>query len=265
MLPHRAPRPRLFRGPPHERDLPFGVGGETVDAHHRLYPRLLHRLDVVEEVGDAPLHEFQVLLLILLGQGPSRHHPGAAAVHLQSPDGADDHRDVGGEAAYAAFHVPELLEPDIGPEAGLGHVVVEELQAQKIPDHRGLPDGDVGEGSGVHQHRLVLHGGAEGGVDGVPHPGRHGPGHLEVLGRYGVPALVVGQGDPPDPLPEIFEVLDDGKDRHELRGDRDLEPRFHHEAVHPAPEADDDPAQGLGAEVHGPAPLHPSWIDVQAL
>ena len=46
--------------------------------------------------------------------------------------------------------------------------------------------------------------------------------------------------------------------------DRDAELGLHHVAVHAAAHADDDVAQGLGAEVHDPAHLHPGGVDVEA-
>ena len=103
--------------------------------------------------------------------------------------------DVGFQAAEAAFDVPELLKADVGAEAGLGDVVVKELEADLVGDDGGLAHGDVGEGAGVHEAGLLLHGLHEGGVDGGHHPGHHGVAHFQVAGGDGVALLVVGHRD----------------------------------------------------------------------
>ena len=100
----------------------------------------------------------------------------------------------------AALHVPELLKADVGGEAGLGDVVIKQLQRQPVADNGGLADGDVGEGAGVDQHGLMLHGVAHGGVDAVAHPGGHGAGDLQVLGGHGLALAVVSHHDLADPL-----------------------------------------------------------------
>ena len=186
-------------------------------------------------------------------------------MHLQGPDGGHQHGHVGGQAAEAGLHIPELFKADVGGEAGFCDVVVEELQSQPVADDGGLPDGDVGEGAGVDEHRLVLHGVADGGVDGVAHPGGHGAGHLQILGGDRLAAAAVGHDDLADALPQVLQIPGHGEDGHQLGAHGDAELGLHEVAVLGAADADDDVAQALGAEVQHPAHLHPLGVDVQAL
>ena len=130
-------------------------------------------------------------------------------MHLQGADGSHQHGHVGGQAAEAGLDVPELLEADIGGEAGLGDMVVKQLQGQTVGDDGGLADGDVGEGAGVDQNGLVLHGVAHGGVDGVAHPRGHGAGDLEIFAGDGLAAAGVSNNDLADALAQILEVTRD--------------------------------------------------------
>jgi hypothetical protein len=58
--------------------------------------------------------------------------------------------------------------------------------------------------------------------------------------------------------------VDHGQDGHTLGAHGDAELGLHGEAVIAAAEADDDVAQGLGAEVDDPAHFHAGGVDVQA-
>ena len=126
------------------------------------------------------------------------------------------------------------------------------------------PTAMLAKGPGVHQAGLVLGRAHEGRVDGVAHEGRHGVADFEIAGGDGLAAAVEGHGDFVQPFLEVGQVLDDGQDGHALGADRDAEPGLHHVAVLPAADADDDVAQGLGAEVHDPAHLDAGGVDVQA-
>ena len=144
-------------------------------------------------------------------------------------------------------------------------MIVKQLQGQTVGDDGGLADGDVGKGAGVDQHRLMLHGVAHGGVDGVAHPCGHGAGNFQILGGDGVALAVIGHHDLADTLPQILQVAGHRQDRHQLGAHGDAELGLHHEAVQTAADADDDIAQALGAEVHDPAHLHALGVNVQTL
>ena len=126
------------------------------------------------------------------------------------------------------------------------------------------PKAMLAKGTRVHQHGLSLDGLKQVWMHRVGHPGRHGPGHLQV-GGGDFPALAVpSHHDPADPLPQVRQVPGDGQNRHELAGGGDLKTRLHGIAVHLAAVPDVDLTQGLGAEIDGPLHLHPVGIQVQA-
>ncbi len=133
---------------------------EGVDADHRVDAGLLDGADMVHGVLHAVFQPFQGLFggrEIFLGDRFARRTgqgAGIDAMVLEAPDGGGEHRNVGDEAAEAAFDVPELLKADVGAEAGLGDVVVKELEADLVGDDGGLAHGDVGEGAGVHEAGL---------------------------------------------------------------------------------------------------------------
>ena len=246
-------------------DLGVGIGVEAVDADHGVDAGLLDGVHVVEQVAGALLQQLQILLGVLLGQRCAGGDLRAAAVHLQGADGSHQHGHVGGQAAEAGLDVPELLEADIGGEAGLGDMVVKQLQGQTVGDDGGLADGDVGEGAGVDQNGLVLHGVAHGGVDGVAHPRSHGAGNLQILAGDGLAAAGIGHHDLADTLAQILQVAGHSQNSHQLGAHGDAELGLHHEAVQTAADTDNDVAQTLGAEVHDPAHLNALGVDVQTL
>jgi hypothetical protein len=102
---------------------------------------------------------------------------------------------VGFQAGEAALDVPEFLEADVGAEAGLGDVVVEQLQADAVGDDGALADGDVGKGTGVHHAGVVLGGAHQVGLMVLAHEGGHGVAHFQVAGGDRLAALVEGHGN----------------------------------------------------------------------
>ena len=133
-------------------------------------------------------------------------------------------------------------------------MVVEQLQTQPVANNGGLPNGDVGKRPCVYQHRLMLHGVAQRGVDGVPHPRRHCPSHLPVIGQH----------DASDPLPQVLQISCHGQYRHQLGADGDVGAGVHRIAVHfSLAQANTHFPQRLAAEVQHKAPLYPLRVDVQ--
>ncbi|OPZ75585.1 MAG: hypothetical protein BWY80_00093 [Firmicutes bacterium ADurb.Bin456] len=220
---------------------------------------------MVLQVGDAPLHQLQVFTGVLPGQGPSSRHPGPAAVHFQCPDGGGNNRYVGHKPAQAAFNIPKFFKPDVSTESAFGDVVIEQLQGHTVSNDGGLPDGDVGEGPGMHQDRLVLHRTEQGRVDSVPHKGRHGPGHLQIRSGHGVALSITGDDDFSDSFPQIPQIGGDGKDGHQLGAYRDIKPGSHHVAIHAPADSHNYLAQALGTEINDPAYFHSSGVNIQPL
>ena len=164
---------------------------------------------MMEQVTGALLQKLEVLLGVFLRQGSARGDLRAAAVHLERADGRDQNGDVRGQAGQTGLDVPELFKADVGSEAGLGDMVIEQLECQTVSDDRGLTDGDVGERAGVNEDRLMLDGVAHGGVDGVAHPRGHGAGDLEIFAGDGLAAAGVSNNDLADALAQILEVTRD--------------------------------------------------------
>ena len=111
---------------------------------------------------------------------------------------------------------------------------------------------------------LVLCRAAEGGVNGIAHPGGHGAGYFQVAGGNRFALLIIGYGNIVHSLPQVSQVPDNGQHSHQLGADGNAELGLHQEAVHTSANADDDVAQTLGAEVHNPAHLYPVGVDIQA-
>ena len=142
-------------------------------------------------------------------------------------------------------------------------MVVKQLDAQPVADHRGLTDGDIGKRPRVDQHRLMLHRIAQGGVDGIAHPRRHGARYLQILRGDGTALLVVGQHDIPDAAAQIGQIPRHGQDGHQFGADGDVGAGVHGVAVHFPVAADVHFPQRLTAEVQHEAPLYPRRVDVQ--
>ena len=134
---------------------------EGVDADHRVDAGFLDGADVVHRILHTLFQPFHGLFPgreVLFGDRfarRTRQGAGVDPVVLQAPDGGGEDRHVGNEAAETAFDVPELLKADVGAEAGLGDMVVKQLQADLVGDDGGLAHGDVGEGAGVHEAGLA--------------------------------------------------------------------------------------------------------------
>ena len=246
-------------------DFRVGIGVEAVDADDRVDAGLLDGVHMMEQVAGALFQKFEVLLGVFLRQRCARGDLRAAAVHLKRTDSCDQNGDVRGQAGQTGLDVPELLEADVGSEAGLGDMVVEQLESQTVRDDGGLADGDVGERAGMNENRLMLDRVAHGGVDGVAHPRGHRACNLEIVTGDGFAAAGVSDDNLADALTQILEVTGDSQNRHQLGADGNAELGLHHEAVQTAADADDDVAQALRAEVHDPAHLDALRVDVEAL
>ena len=119
----------------------------------------------------------------------------------------------------------------------------------------------------MHKHGLAFQGLDEVGLDGSGEPGGHGASHLQILGGHGLAVPVQGDHNLAKASAQIGKVRCQGEDGHDFRCGSDDKVGVHHKAV-VAPalalDADDDIAQGLNAEVHGPVHDHPGGIYVQA-
>ncbi len=265
VLGHRAECAVRLRDPADAGDFRRGVGVEAVNADHGADPAFQDRFDMCNQVRAPFLDQAQVLLGVSdIERGP-RLDGGTAAVHLERPDGGDNHHGVGPESREAALEIPELLEADIRAESAFRDVVIGQFRADQVGDDRVLADGDIGEGTGVDEHGLPLDGLEQGGVERVHHPGGHRAIHLEV-GRGDVLAgAALRHDDFPDPLAHVLETRGHGQNGHQLAAHGNHESGVHFQSVHLAALADGDVAQCLGAEVDDPFELHVGRIDIESL
>jgi hypothetical protein len=85
-----------------------------------------------------------------------RARPWHAAVHLQRPDGGDDHRRRGLQAGARHLMSKNFLGPEIGAEARLRDHVIGELQRRLGGDDGIAAMGDVGERAAMDEGRVVF-------------------------------------------------------------------------------------------------------------
>ena len=76
-------------------------------------PFTVHRIQQITERLPAPCRR--------VPRGTDLRTP---AVHLQRPDGGDQHHHVGPQTRVATLDVEELLHADVGAEPGLRHCTV---------------------------------------------------------------------------------------------------------------------------------------------
>ena len=57
------------------------------------------------------------------------------------------------------------------------------------------PTAILAKRSGMDHYRLVFDGGAQGGINGIAHPGSHGTGDFKVAGGDRIAFLIISYGD----------------------------------------------------------------------
>ena len=204
--------------------------------------------------------------------GPDRLHIGSpqpvlgnAAVRLEGAYGGHDHRRVRLEAGLAALDVEELLGPQVGPETGLGHHVVGQLQGALGGDYRVAAVGDVGEGAAVNEGGVVLQGLHQVGGQGVAQQDRHRPRRLQILRQDGPLVARVGHHDLAEAFGQVLQIGRQAEDRHDFRGHHDVEAVFAGKAVGRAAQGRGDLAQGAVVHVDHPAPGDAALVDAEGV
>ena len=129
----------------HGVELLLGVVGEGVDRDDRVQPERPRDAEMPLEVRDAASLEVAV--------GP---------VVLERADGRDEDDRARHELARARDDVEELLHPEIGREAALGHDEVGELEPHARRDERAVAVRDVRERPAVDERRAALRASARG-------------------------------------------------------------------------------------------------------
>ena len=205
------------------------------------------------------------------------HHPGLdraevlgaevgerhAAVVLQRSHRRDDHRDVGSQAGLAALDVDELLRAEVRPEPRLGDHDVGQPQAGTGGHHRAAAVRDVRERAAVHERRRTLERLHQVRRERVAEQGRHRAGGAEVAGGHRLRRPRVADDDVADAALQVGPRLGEAEDRHQLRGDHDVEPVLAGEAVRVTAQADDHLAERAVVHVEHALPGDAPDVDVE--
>ena len=177
--------------------------------------------------------------------------------------GRDDDRRRRLQPGLAALDVEELLGAEIGAEAGFGHDIVGELQRRRGRDHRVAAMRDVGERAAMHEGRVVLQRLHQVRLHGVLEQHGHRAVGLEVAGIDRRLVAAVADDDVAEPLLQVLEVGGQAEDRHDFRGDGDVEAGLARKAVGDAAERADDLAQRAVVHVHDAAPDDAAGVDAE--
>ena len=174
-----------------------------------------HVVDVPVEVRDAGLERLQVFLAEI------RHLD--AAVVLDRAHRRDDHRRVRLEARLAALDVHELLGAEVGAEAAFGDDVVGELERRLGRHDRVAAVRDVRERAAVDEGRVVLERLHQVRRERVLQERRHRAMRLDVARVDRLVVAGVADHDLAEALLEVLEARRQAEDRHDFRGDDDVE------------------------------------------
>ena len=232
-----------------------GVGREVVDRYGGLDPELGQVFDVTLQVRAALPHRCDVF-----GGKVGLRHP---AMHLERADRGDQHDGIRLEARHAALDVHELFRAQIGAEAGFGHDIVRQAQCGAGGDDRVAAVGDIGEGAAVNDRRVVLQRLDQVRQDRVFEQHGHRAVRLDVAAEHWAFVAAIADDDVAQPLFQICQVIGEAQDRHDFRGDCDVEPGFARIAVADPAQRADGLAQGAVVHVQRTAPGDPAQVKVQ--
>ncbi len=150
---------------------------------------------------------------------------------------------VGAQARQAAFDVEEFLGAQIGAEAGFGDDEIDELERGACRHHRVAAMRDIGERPAMDERRIVFERLHQIGRERVLQQRRHRAGRFDVGGADRLAVAGLPDDDAAKAPLQIGEVGGQAKDRHDLRGDGDVEAVLAREAVGRSAQADGDLAQ----------------------
>ncbi len=128
--------------------------------------------------------------------------------------------------------------------------------------------GDVGEGAGMDEGRLLFQRLEQVGHDGVLHQHSHGAGHAEILcgdGLWIADAVVSADHDAPDAFPHILQACGEGQDSHQLAGHRDVKACLAQGTISLVAQAHDDVAYRPIIDIHDTVPGDRVGVDVELL
>ena len=186
-----------------------------------------------------------------------------AAVKLQSAHGRDDDRRGRTQARLAAFDVDEFLRAQICAEARLRHDVVAKLERRARCDHRVAAVRDIGERSAVNESRIVLKRLHEVRGKRLLQEHRHGALRVQIARPYRPLCARVADDDVAEALLQILEARRQAEDRHDLRGDDDVEAILARKAVGGAAKTDGERAQRAVVHIDDAPPADAAHVDAE--
>ena len=187
----------------------------------------------------------------------------APSVHLERAHRGDDDDDRGFQAGHAALDIEELFGAQVRPETRLRDEVVRKLQSQSCGLDAVAAVRDVREGTAVNERGNPFEGLHKIRLDRILEQQRHGAGGSDIACRHRTPVVFEADDDPADAFLEVHEIQREAQNRHDFRGDRDVEAALPGDAVGLAAQSDNDMPQRPFVEVHDAAPCDPSRIEAE--
>ena len=146
----------------------------------------------------------------------------------------------GDKAGLAALDVQEFLAAEIGAETGFGDDVIGKFERGGRRQHRIAAMRDVGERPAVNEGRRAFERLHQIRRQRLFKQHGHGAMRFQIAGADRFAVAGIGDDDVAKPLLQIFKVAGQTEDRHDLRGDGDVETILARKSVGDAAERRDD-------------------------
>ncbi len=189
---------------------------KRIDAHNGFDTGFFHHFEKMKQVFHTLLQQTHILLGVLFRERFSRHDLRTSTMHLHCSDCCGEDRNIWMQTTQTALDIPELLKSDISCKSAFSYMIVEQFQSHPIGDYRGLSHSNICKGTGVYETGLILNCACKCGIDRIPHPCCHGTSHFEIIGSNGLATLVIGDGNIPNPLTQVFKIPCNREYCHEL-------------------------------------------------
>ena len=244
----------------------FGVGRERVDGDDDRDTERLGVFDVADQVAHALAHHVDVFSRVRVIEGLTRGHGRTTAVALQRAHGGDDDGAVRLQTRLAALQVDKLFEADVGAEAGFGDdeaTLTDHGETDLIGNDGRVTARDVSEWAGVHEHGRRFESLHQRRLDGVAHESHQRAGDAQIVARH---RGAVARGADDHVSETVFHVRERSRhrqNRHDFRGDGDVETSLASLALLRRRFADGDFAQKAVVHVDDASPRDALGVDVQ--
>ena len=199
-------------------DFGFRVCDEVIDGNGNRHAELLHVFEMAAQVGTALLQGFDIFLLeIILGH---------TAMHLERADGGNDHRSRRVKTRLAALDIKEFFSAEISAEACFRDNEIHQFQRGLGRHHRIAAMGDVGEGSAMHEGRVVFQRLHQVWHQCILEQYHHGTRRFQILGQNRRLVLLVANHDLSDAALQVCDGGRQAQDRHDFRGHSNIKARL---------------------------------------